>query len=100
MFNKAQKEQQKAELKKYQEQNTIIKNLVRDFFEEKLVKLDIPVEDLEDLAPTLLKGLIGIYKSQSQEYTKFLNARKEMASTSIKDLKVSTFLPDSPIEQE
>lgn len=81
--------------KKYNEQVGILKEKVVKFFEEEIMKIDLCIDDIEEIAPTLLKGLIGIYKSQSEEWKEVVKAREVFGNKSIKDLTVKEFKPDA-----
>jgi len=91
MFNKILKSKEKQEAEIYGKQTGEIKKLVKEFFETKLISLDVPVELVKEAAPELLRALISVYMAQSTQSKEYLAAKEKFNLTNIKDLEVKEF---------
>lgn len=64
-----------------------IKKIAQEFFNEKLLPLDVPAGLVQDV-PNLLKQLIDIYVGSTVEEVEVSRIRRRLGATNFKDLDV------------
>ena len=65
----------------------IIKELCREFVNEKLIPLAIPVFLVEEVVTTVMKPLITIHKAKSVKYQEYLKAKAAMEEENMNEIK-------------
>ncbi len=96
---KDERKAQKAEAAEYDRQVGEIKEMLREFVNEKIIPSDIPVSVVLDAVPQLLTALIKVYATKSTAYTAHLKAKRAYEETSMKDLIKTDRTPDIDEEE-
>jgi biopolymer transport protein ExbD len=65
----------------------IIKELCREFVNEKLISLAIPVFLVEEIVDTVMKPLITIHKAKSLKYQEYLKAKEAMETENMNEIE-------------
>ena len=65
----------------------IIKDLCREFVNEKLIPLAIPVFLVEEVVTTVMKPLLEIHKSKSKKFAEYLKAKAAMEEENINEIE-------------
>ena len=65
----------------------ILKELCREFVNEKLIPLAIPVFLVEEVVTTVMKPLITIHKAKSMKYQEYLKAKAAMEEENMNEIE-------------
>jgi 6-phosphogluconate dehydrogenase (decarboxylating) len=84
--SKAERKADKNAQDKADKEVEVIKNLLKEFVNEKIIPLDVPVSTILDAVPQLLTALIKIYATKSTAYGGYLTAKRKYEETAMKDL--------------
>ena len=86
------KKKEDADIEQVKEYGQQMQDLVREFFNDKIVPLQIPMIYLEEGLPKLILALLKIYQGKSEQYKKAMELKEKMEKfknlTCINDLDI------------
>lgn len=87
LSTKAERKEAKIREEQSQANKNKLRELATEFFNNEIVPLDIPLYEIEEHLPTLLRTLININKAMSTKFKTFLDAKKDLEEISINQLE-------------
>jgi hypothetical protein len=84
---KEEREKEKQERDKMNSDIMKIKDVLVKFINDEIIPLDIPISTVEEALKTLVNPIITIHKTKSKQFAAYLEARRVLEETPIKDLE-------------
>lgn len=84
--SKEERAKEKAERDKMNADITKLKDILMKFVNEEIIPLDIPISTVEEAIQTLMKPILTIHKAKSKQFAAYLEAKRVLEETPIKDL--------------
>jgi len=84
--SKEERAKEKAERYKMNNDILTLKDILVKFVNEQIIPLDIPISTVEEAVQTLLKPILTIHKAKSKQFAAYLEAKRVLEETPIKDL--------------
>lgn len=85
---RVERDQRKELQKKAEHYSQEMKDLVMEFFNEKIIPSDIPISLVEEYMMNYFRASLAIYKSKTEQFKKYMEARDALDLTPIKDLTI------------
>jgi len=84
--SKEERAKEKAERYKMNNDILTLKDILVKFVNEQIIPLDIPISTVEEAVQTLLNPILTIHKARSKQFAAYLEAKRVLEETPIKDL--------------
>lgn len=84
--NKEERKKEQEEREKMNADILILKDILVKFVNEQIIPLDIPISTVEEAVQTLMKPILTIHKAKSKQFAAYLEAKRVLEETPIKDL--------------
>lgn len=85
--SKEERQKEKEERDKMNADILTLKDILVKFVNEQIIPLDIPISTVEEAVQTLLKPILTIHKAKSKQFAAYLEAKRVLEETPIKDLE-------------
>lgn len=85
--SKEERERDKAERDKMNADIHKLKEILVKFINEQIIPLDIPISTVEEALNTIIRPILTIHKAKSKQFAAFLEAKRVLEETPIKDLE-------------
>lgn len=87
-MTRAERDLQKELQKKAEEYAQTMKDLMMEFFNDKIIPTGIPITLVEEYFSTYFRASVAIYKVKSKEWDAYIKAKEAYELTPIKDLTI------------
>lgn len=84
---KEEREKEKQEREKMNSDIKILKEKLFNFIKNEIIPLDIPISTVEEALNTLVRPILTIHKAKSKQFAAYLEAKRILEETPIKDLE-------------
>ena len=84
---KAERKAEKLEQDVAQKNKEVMMKICEEFINDKIAPLDIPLYQVEEHIPILIKSLFGIIKSHSTSFAEYLKAKSKLEDTTMLNLE-------------